>query len=287
MQLDGLRLDTFYIPASAVSLVKSETSAGQRAEPWMIQGLASTLRQDQQGEMVLVKGLDLSYFDRGLGTFNWNHLGDKDPSAVIGLIKEYRRTPDGELFVKGNLLKALPKAQHCWNLLKALDEEGEQRRMGMSIEGKVLHKHNKVIYKAWVKAVALTMDPVNPDTYVSFAKSFSGAEYCAAGESTLARLDVVDLERALSVASTTTGSATGGSILTPEDLESTAHDLDYMGGDDPAETKRKTTSEKMSKGYTQDEAISLITQLSPRLSRDIAEDLVRFAFANAGSLRNE
>lgn len=286
-ELQGLQLDSFQIPISSVSLVKGQSVAGGAVEPepWMIEGRASTPRQDQQGEIVLVKGLDLSYLDRGLGTFNWNHFGDKDPSSVIGLIKQYRRTDDGELYVKGKLLKGLAKAQHCWSLLKALDEEGESRRMGMSVEGKVLHKQNKVIYKAWVKAVALTMDPVNPDTYVRFAKSFSDAEFAPTSE--LTEFDPSVLERALSIASTSgtaMGAVNGASILSKEDLERSPKDLDYAGGEDddaPKSHKRKGSSEKMSKGLAYNEAVNLIKQLSPATPDDVVHGIVRFAFQQA------
>ncbi len=106
MNMEGLSLESFSIPVSSVSLAKSK--AGD-AEPWTIEGLASTPSQDQQGEIVLVKGLDLSYLEQGKGTFNWNHFGDKDPSSVVGLITDHSRTIDGELFVKGKLLKNLPR----------------------------------------------------------------------------------------------------------------------------------------------------------------------------------
>jgi hypothetical protein len=269
--MEGLTLESFSLPVTSVGLAKSK--AGED-EPWMIEGLASTPSQDQQGEVVLVKGLDLTYLDSGKGTFNWNHFGDKDPSSVIGLITKHNRTPDGELYVKGRLLKALPKAQAAYNLMKALDAEGESRRMGMSIEGKVLHRQNKVIYKAWVKAVALTMDPVNQDTYVSFAKSFAGAEYVPQEESSLVALDPSVLERALSIASSSMGSANGGSILTPESLEKEPVDLGPL-----AAKKRGQSREKMSKGYTYAEAISHIKTLVPYASDEFIDGLVRFAFS--------
>lgn len=266
--MEGLKLESFSIPAASVGLVKSHSGDD---EPWMIEGLASTPSRDQQGEVVLVKGLDLSYLDQRKGTFNWNHFGDKDPSSVIGLITQHQRTDGGELYVKGRLLKGLPKAQAAYTLMKALSEEGETRRMGMSIEGKVLHRENKVIYKAWVKAVALTMDPVNQDTYVSFAKSFAGAEYVPQDESPLAALDPSTLERALSIATTSSGAPNGGSILTPAHVEGSLTDLGPM-----AKTKRR---EKMSKGYTYAEAVAYIKTLVPRASEEFADGLVRFAFS--------
>lgn len=274
-ELDGLTLESFSLPVSAAGLVKS--ASGGSDEPWWIEGLASTPSEDQQGEVVLVKGLDLSYLDQGKGTFNWNHFGDKDPSSVIGLITNHNRTPDGELYVKGRLLKHLPKAQACYNLMKALDAEGESRRMGMSIEGKVLHRQNKVIYKAWVKAVALTMDPVNQDTYVSFAKSFAGAEFIPLDDSPIAGFDAVTLERALSIASTSVGGVSGGSILAPESLEKKPKDLDWAG--------QKKSREKISKGYSFAEAVRLLKSLAPNASDELIDGIVRFAFSQQESSR--
>lgn len=267
---NDLALSSFSLPMSEVTLCKSLDELDPTM-PWQIQGIASTGSLDQQGEVVLVKGLDLTYLDQGKGTFNWNHYGDKDPSSVIGLINEHSRTDEGELFVKGKLLKHLPKAQAAYNLMKALDAEGDARRMGMSIEGKVLHRQNKVIYKAWVKAVALTMDPVNPDTYVSFGKSFSGAEYVPEEESWMSSIDANTLERALSIASTGAEGMPARSMLSMEALESAVKDQGF-------DARKSKVREKISKGYTFDEAVARLKALTPTISDDLAAGIVKLSF---------
>lgn len=173
---DNLNLHSFSIPVDSVTLSKADSSEDG---DWVIEGLASTNSLDYQNEVVLVKGLDLSYLDSGRGTLNWNHRGDSDPSSVVGIITESRRTPDNELYIKGKLLKSLPKARHVQQLLKALESDCPERKMGMSIEGKVLSRNGNQIVKAWVKAVALTLDPVNKETWVSFAKAVSTYEWKA------------------------------------------------------------------------------------------------------------
>lgn len=188
---DSLVLHSFSIPVDSVELTKSKSG---KDEEWTIQGLASTNSLDQQGEIVLVKGLDLSYLDSGRGTFNWNHRGDSDPSSVVGIITESRRTPNNELFIKGKLLKSLPKARHVYDLLKALQKDCPDRKMGMSIEGKVLARNGNQIVKAWVKAVALTLDPVNKDTWVSFAKSMETYEVMTEADEPLSAMPVSALE---------------------------------------------------------------------------------------------
>lgn len=273
--MDGLQVTRFSMPVtSGAELVKG--MSGNVDAPWLIEGRASTMGEDQQGEIVLVKGLDLSYLDQGKGTFNWNHYGDKDPSSVIGIIQKHSRPHDEELYVCGKLLKSLPKAQAAYNLLKALDAEGDSRRMGMSIEGKVLHRHNKIIYKAWVKAVALTMDPVNPDTFVRMSKSFADAEYGDADDLGIQGVDVATLERALSIAST--GGEGGGSILSPESVEGALKNLDYADKKDKKAKKKKKPCEKISKGYSRTRAIDRILSVSPDIPLPFVERIVDMAF---------
>ena len=49
--------------------------------------------------------------------------------------------------------------------------KGDQGRMGMSVEGKILERdpsNRNVIKKCQIRAVALTMNPVNADTHCDF-----------------------------------------------------------------------------------------------------------------------
>lgn len=274
MNTDGLSITSFSLPISEVGLRKSEASYGDDS-PWLIQGIASTPDRDQQGEIVLLDGLDLSYLEEGKGTFNWNHFGDKDPSSVIGVITESQKTPDRQLYVSGRLLKNLPKARACYELMKALESEGEQRRMGMSVEGKILHREHKVIYKAWVKAVALTMDPVNPNTYVSFAKSFSGATLAEEDEP-LAQITPSVLERALTIAGSMDGSMPNPrSVLSKEHLESNVVDLGFDAK--KRNGKKLLKSDKHFQGLNYDEAVQHLVTLAPQLSTGLAAGIVRLA----------
>ena len=57
--------------------------------------------------------------------------------------------------------------------------KGDQGRMGMSVEGKILERDPKdhtIIKKCQIRAVALTMNPVNTDTHCDIAKSLNTAD---------------------------------------------------------------------------------------------------------------
>src|SRR4051812_19657719 len=49
---------------------------------WRVFGLASTPKRDLQGEVVSLKGLDLSPIEKGRGVFNFDHK--KGPENTIG-----------------------------------------------------------------------------------------------------------------------------------------------------------------------------------------------------------
>jgi hypothetical protein len=279
---DTLALHDFSMPVDMVTLAKAGSDDDGE---WCIEGLASTPSLDQQNEVVMVKGLDLSYLEQGRGTFNWNHKGDADPSSIVGVITHCQRTPNGELLVKGKLLKSLPKAKHIYQLMKALAKDCPDRKMGMSIEGKVLARNGNQIVKAWVKAVALTLDPVNKDTWVNFAKSMEGMTWVEPSEENLFAgytPEVLEeaLAKTLSAGGSAVGGVNGGSILSPESLEAQVHDTGYDAEEPRKKSKRarRRSSEKMNKSYTYDEAVKRLRQLEPSLSDTWVEKIVRFTF---------
>lgn len=157
-----------YIP---VDLVKSEEDG-----EWNIQGIASTEDPDLQGEKVLQDGLDISALKAGKGLFNWDH--HKGPENILGSIEDAEFVDhDGKkaLLVKGYLFKETERARAFYNILKSL-KKGASPRVHMSIEGKILERDfsdKKTIRQARIDKVALTMDPVNPNTFTTLAKSLA------------------------------------------------------------------------------------------------------------------
>lgn len=137
-----------------------------------LEGEASVETPDIANETVLMDGLDLNYFLKR-GFFNDNH--DKSNSGKIGIPVEAKVVKgDGpnRLFVKGYFLDT-PRAQAVIELGKALEKSGGERKLGFSVEGKVLQRDGKIIRKSWLKDIAVTAEPVHPDTYCNIVKSVS------------------------------------------------------------------------------------------------------------------
>jgi hypothetical protein len=168
----------FWFP---VDLVKAEGDSvrSDRETQWRVGGIASDEQaEDLQGETVFIKGLDTSYLmERGV--FNWDH--GKEPGDIIGEIdKATRQDADTKLWVEGFLYQDVKKAQDTYNLIKSLKTSGSKRQLGMSLEGKVKERdgaNGKLIKKAWIKAVALTYNPVNKGTFADFIKSLGKFEW--------------------------------------------------------------------------------------------------------------
>lgn len=139
---------------------------------WRVSGLASTESLDLQNEKILQKGIDLSPIDQGKGFFNWDH--DNSPESIIGEIDGYRRDPQG-LFIHGKLFKNHSKAKAVREIMESLSER-KKGAMGLSVEGQVLERdpnNPAIIKKCRIKNVALTLNPVNPNTYAQLLKSLT------------------------------------------------------------------------------------------------------------------
>ncbi len=137
-----------------------------------IEGVASVETPDLQGETVLLRGMDLNYFTKR-GFFNDNHT--KETDGKVGVPTEARVIKDGnthKLFVKGYMLDT-PRAEGIVKLAEALNKSGNARQLGFSIEGKVRERDGRIVSKSWLKDIAITAEPIHPDTYLNIVKSLS------------------------------------------------------------------------------------------------------------------
>lgn len=142
---------------------------------WKLKGLASTEQLDQQGEIILQKGIDLTPIDKKRGIINWDHKAG--PENTIGLLDGYSKSDKG-LYVEGRLFKNHTKAKAVYEIMNSLNK-GDSGRVGLSVEGKILERDSqnpKIIKKCIINAVAVTMNPVNSSTYADIIKSMSSAE---------------------------------------------------------------------------------------------------------------
>jgi len=123
--------------------------------------------EDLQGEKVFIAGLETDYLLQR-GNFNWNH--GKEPKDILGEIDTVDKKGQ-KLYVEGFLYPKVEQAEAVYKLMKGMKESGSDRKLGLSIEGKVKERNGKEIKKAWLRAVALTYDPINRGSFVDLIKS--------------------------------------------------------------------------------------------------------------------
>lgn len=159
----------FYLPAE-IDICKSDDNEGERR----IRGYASNEFRDRQDELIVQKGLDISNFVN-FGWFNYDHKND----CILGYPdKEKTKITKKGFYVEGTLLKGVPLADKMWNLALSLKKSNAPRKLGFSVEGKILKRSDSgKILKAEIYNVAITPNPVNPTaTWEAVCKSFNDEE---------------------------------------------------------------------------------------------------------------
>ena len=197
-----------------IDIVKSEDTS---SDEWRIGGYASTADEDRQGDEIVQKGLDISDFV-DYGYFNLDHRND----VILGYPDKDKCKIDNKgFYVEGTLLKGVEAAKNMWEAAVALKKSHAPRKLGFSVEGKVL-KRNALgkIVKAKIYNVALTACPVNPNaTFEALCKSFTTDK---------SEIDQYTIEKSLEAGY----EDSNGSVLIPESLESAFKTLSYVIGDD-------------------------------------------------------
>jgi hypothetical protein len=166
--LDGKDDWTVFTPGCVqIDIAKSGNLEHERP----IGGVCSTERLDRQEERVFAKGLLFNEFVEH-GFFNDNH--SQKTADILGAPKlaELRK---GRWWTEGNLLFDYEPADRVWRLAKSLAKSAIARRLGFSIEGKIVERgFDNRILKAIIRHVAITNSPVNVDcTWDILAKSFA------------------------------------------------------------------------------------------------------------------
>lgn len=174
--LDGK--DDFLIHTpGCVEILKSDGVDIDKVRP--IGGTCSTERLDRQEETVLARGLDFTEFVK-YGYYNDNHK--QETAAVLGAprLAELRKS---RWYTEGNLICGYAPADRVWELAKALAKSDIPRRLGFSIEGKVVERSvtDSRILRAVIRHVAITNSPVNTDcTWDILAKAFGDRDHVEA-----------------------------------------------------------------------------------------------------------
>ena len=155
----------FWLPMELEKSKKEGKNRGRR----IIQGIASTVDTDLQKEVVTQRGIDTSYFLR-YGYYNNDHkpgFENKVGQPLECVVKQ-----EG-LWTRGFLWKDHKIANAIWELAIALESSQADRRLGFSIQGKVLRRAGRRILSCWIQDIAITTAPINTNTWLDVVKSLA------------------------------------------------------------------------------------------------------------------
>lgn len=163
---------TFWCP-----LEKAQDLDPTTGEPVMkLGGIASTSDEDSDGEFLDPKGFDIKPLIES-GMVNWHHQAKGQPATIIGEPTKAEIRPEG-LYIETELYPSSKIACDVWELANTLEKDSKTRRLGYSIEGKVVKRKSnnknspdyKKIVKAIITGVAITHQPKNPKTFANIIK---------------------------------------------------------------------------------------------------------------------
>lgn len=218
----------------------------------MIGGICSTDDLDSEGERLLQEGLDFGPFLKS-GYFNDNHGADTGAAVGHPTLAQLRELPGGRRgwYVAGHLYNT-QRGREIIELAQTLERSESGRKLGFSVEGKVLDRDPSdpsMVRRAIVKEVAITRCPVNTNTGLQLlAKSLSVGT-------------AVNVPRGVPV----TGEG-AGRVLSRQSLE---------GKDTPA--PEDDEKKKKKKRMTKAEAFALLRQKTTRLSDAQIQTIVDYA----------
>jgi len=140
------------------------------------EGVASTERMDRQEQTLIQKGLNFSPFKK-YGYFNDNHGKGTCIAEAIGKKAWYDETSNSWV-VKGRFLPYVQRAKELVDIAKSFEHNESDMRVRLSVEGKVkdISEDGKVVKKADIYRVAVTLDPINLDTGIQLLAKAIGQE---------------------------------------------------------------------------------------------------------------
>jgi hypothetical protein len=168
------------------------------AKATIIEGVASTEKRDQQGEVLDINGADISTLEEGRGFVNSDHSGRFE--HLVGRVlqaKKIQRIEDCETPTQVKYYQDLKKpflwtklelwdghghkeADAIGSIYKFYQDKGEEAPIKLSVEGKTLERgKDGVLKRTMIKGVAITVHPANRATrtdVVGIVKSMGAPE---------------------------------------------------------------------------------------------------------------
>jgi len=181
----------FYIPIDSEELGKAKKQAREsgRYDNMVLEGVASDASQDSDGEILDPNGFILDRFLQS-GHINYEHMAKQGGAGYIIGEPIDAKVENGKFIIKAKLYKGHKLAEDLWDTLIVMKENGSNRRLGWSIEGKSMDrdpKNPKRITKALITHCAATFMPKNYNTFADIVKGEQSTDFVPV---------VVDSERA-------------------------------------------------------------------------------------------
>jgi len=162
----------FWCPVAIEKAIDETTGV----EIMRLGGIASTMDKDSDGEFLDPKGFDIEPLMKS-GTVNWHHQAKGAPATIVGEPSKGEIRPEG-LYIETDLYPSSKIARDVYELALTLAKDSKTRRLGYSIEGKVLQRKSndkkspdyKIITKASITGVAITHQPKNSQTFADIIK---------------------------------------------------------------------------------------------------------------------
>jgi hypothetical protein len=153
---------------------KNTVSKSEKDGRINVQGIISVETEDAQGETMVQKGMDFSYFMKR-GFLNFEH--QQEAKNMIGApteLKAVKYNGKPATFMKGYLFTESPKTQEILATMKAMDAADCDRSLGFSIEGQVVERDKNnpsIITKSKILNVSVVANPAHPDATMELCKS--------------------------------------------------------------------------------------------------------------------
>lgn len=166
-----LHNDDLLLFSPTIEIIKSKKHSAYANKEMRVRGVASTLDEDSDGEIVDPNGFDVNYLLQS-GFINWHHATKDSPSTIIGEPKE-AYTKNDLFHVEGILFDFQPLAHEVYGIVDALSKAKTNRKLGWSIEGKKVAENplnKKHITKSNITGLAITPMPKNGATYLDMVK---------------------------------------------------------------------------------------------------------------------
>jgi hypothetical protein len=139
-----------------------------------VEGIISVESEDAQGETMVQKGMDFSYFMKR-GYLNIEHKqGAENMIGAPTELKSVKYKGKAATFMKGYLFSESPKVKDILVSMDAMKAADCDRGLGFSIEGQVVERDKNnpsVITKSKILNVSVVASPAHPDASMELCKS--------------------------------------------------------------------------------------------------------------------